>query len=47
VSLSANAIERVFTPLVDDLTVARVGARDGEIRSGYSGAVFVTGLSRL
>jgi hypothetical protein len=42
-SLTAQAIEDVFTRHARDVAVQRIGIVEREIRSGYSGFVFLTG----
>ena len=44
--LSADAIETVFGMYADDATCDRIGIVEQEIRSGYSGFVFLTGRAR-
>jgi hypothetical protein len=44
--LSPEAIERVFTACVDNVRCEAVGIVDREIRSGYSGQLFLTGTAR-
>ncbi|WP_295555316.1 hypothetical protein [uncultured Hyphomicrobium sp.] len=44
--LSAEAIEAVFKPHLDEIVVTPIGIVDREIRSGYSGQVFLSGKVR-
>lgn len=45
-SLSAEAIERTFATHADAITTRLVGIVDREIRSGYSGLIFLSGAAR-
>jgi hypothetical protein len=45
-NLSVEAIEHVFGRLVDAMKTEPMGIVDREVRSGYSGFVFLTGLAR-
>lgn len=42
-SLTPEFIERVFAENADDVRAELIGIRDREIRSGYSGFIFLTG----
>lgn len=44
--LSAEDIERVFSENADDIRAERIGIVEREIRSGYSGFVYLTGRAR-
>lgn len=44
--LSADKIEAVFRRHADNIKAARIGIVEREIRSGYSGFVFLTGIAR-
>lgn len=44
--LSAGAIESTFARYARDIKAERIGMVDREIRSGYSGFVFLTGIAR-
>ncbi len=44
--LSPDAIEGVFKACIDDVRCEAVGIVDREIRSGYSGQLFLTGTAR-
>jgi hypothetical protein len=45
-SLSVEAIEQVFSRHVDGMKAETIGIVEREIRSGYSGFVFLTGAAR-
>ena len=45
-SLSEESIEATFARHADCITAARIGIVEREIRSGYSGFVFLTGIAR-
>ena len=45
-SLSVETIEQVFARHVEDMKAEQIGIREREIRSGYSGFVFLTGTAR-
>ena len=45
-SLSAESIESVFARHADGIKTERIGIVEREIRSGYSGFVFLTGIAR-
>ena len=45
-SLSVETIEEVFSRHVVDMKAEQIGIREREIRSGYSGFVFLTGTAR-
>jgi hypothetical protein len=45
-SLSADSIERSFARHATDIKAEKIGIVDHEIRSGYSGFVFLTGVAR-
>lgn len=45
-SLTAELIQRVFASLADEITTEKIGIVEREIRSGYSGFVFLTGVAR-
>lgn len=45
-SLSAETIERTFAAHADAITTRLVGIVDREIRSGYSGLIFLSGTAR-
>ncbi len=42
VCVGPQELERAFEGLVDQLDMTLIGARDAEIRSGYSGMIFLT-----
>ena len=44
--LSAESIETVFAPHANGIRTERIGIVEREIRSGYSGFVFLTGAAR-
>jgi NNMT/PNMT/TEMT family len=44
--LSADSIETVFAPHANGIRTERIGIVEREIRSGYSGFVFLTGTAR-
>jgi hypothetical protein len=44
--LTAEAIESTFARHATDVSAERIGMVDREIRSGYSGFVFLTGIAR-
>ena len=44
--LSADTIETVFSRHAENIKAARIGIVEREIRSGYSGFVFLTGIAR-
>ena len=43
-NLSIETIEEVFSRHVDKMKAEQIGIREWEIRSGYSGFVFLTGI---
>ena len=45
-SLSVETIEEVFSRHVVAMKAEQIGIREREIRSGYSGFVFLTGIAR-
>jgi hypothetical protein len=45
-SLSAESIEMTFAHHADKVVAERIGIVEREIRSGYSGFVFLTGFAR-
>jgi len=45
-SLSPELIENVFALNADNVKAERIGIREREIRSGYSGFIFLTGTAR-
>ena len=45
-NLSEDSIERVFSKHAGDVRTERIGIVEREIRSGYSGFVFLTGTAR-
>jgi hypothetical protein len=45
-SLSAESIESVFARHARDIRTERIGIVERQIRSGYSGFVFLTGTAR-
>jgi hypothetical protein len=45
-SLSAESIETFFTAHAHDVHAERIGIVEREIRSGYFGFVFLTGIAR-
>jgi hypothetical protein len=44
--LSAEAIESTFAKHATDMRAEKIGMVDREIRSGYSGFIFLTGIAR-
>jgi hypothetical protein len=45
-SLTPELIEQVFASNADNVKAERIGIREREIRSGYSGFIFLTGTAR-
>jgi hypothetical protein len=45
-SLTPELIEHVFTENADGVRAEKIGIREREIRSGYSGFIFLTGTAR-
>ena len=45
-SLSAEIIEEVFARMPTAIKAERIGIVEREIRSGYSGFIFLTGIAR-
>jgi NNMT/PNMT/TEMT family len=45
-SLSAESIEETFKQHADEVAAERIGIVEREIRSGYSGFIFLTGIAR-
>jgi SAM-dependent methyltransferase len=45
-NLSIETIEEVFSRHVVNVKAEQIGTREREIRSGYSGSVFLTGIAR-
>ena len=45
-SLSEESIEATFARHADRIAATRIGIVEREIRSGYSGFVFLTGIAR-
>ena len=45
-SLTPELIEQVFTKNADSVRAEKIGIREREIRSGYSGFIFLTGTAR-
>jgi hypothetical protein len=46
VSVGAGELEAAFAGLASEINVARIGDREEEIRSGYSGMLFLTARAR-
>jgi hypothetical protein len=45
-SLSPQSIEATFAAHADTMTAEQIGIVEREIRSGYSGFIFLTGIAR-
>ncbi len=45
-TLTTDDVKRVFTPLVTEMETQEIGVVEEEIRSGYSGMLYLTGKSR-
>jgi hypothetical protein len=45
-SLTPELIEQVFAANADNVRAEKIGIREREIRSGYSGFIFLTGTAR-